>query len=69
LNLSREFLVSKFLPFKCNLYRYTELMWSAAVGFLFFSEIPASTTLIGAAVIIPSTLYVVWAENQKSKEQ
>ena len=49
-------------------FRYTELMWSAAVGFLVFSEIPAVSTLIGAAVIIPSTLYVVWAENQKSEE-
>ena len=49
-------------------FRYTELMWSAAVGFLVFGEIPAATTLIGAAVIIPSTLYVVWAENQKSEE-
>ena len=38
-----------------------------AVGALIFSEIPAVTTLIGAAVIIPSTLYVVWAENRKSQ--
>ena len=37
-------------------------------GWAFFAEIPAASTLIGAAVIIPSTLYVVWAENQKSKE-
>ena len=33
-----------------------------------FGEIPAATTLIGAAVIIPSTLYVVWAENRKNEE-
>jgi drug/metabolite transporter (DMT)-like permease len=50
-------------------FRYTELMWSAAVGWLFFAEVPAITTLLGAAVIIPSTLYVVWAENRKSKEK
>jgi len=50
-------------------FRYTELMFSAAVGALIFSEIPAVTTLIGAAVIIPSTLYVVWAENRKSREE
>ena len=50
-------------------FRYTELMWSAAVSALCFAEIPAASTLIGAAVIIPSTLYVVWAENQKSKEE
>jgi drug/metabolite transporter (DMT)-like permease len=47
-------------------FRYTELVWSAAVGFLVFGEIPALSTLVGAAVIIPSTLYVVWAENRKS---
>ena len=50
-------------------FSYTELMWSAAVGWLFFAEMPAITTLLGAAVIIPSTLYVVWAENRKSKEK
>jgi drug/metabolite transporter (DMT)-like permease len=46
-------------------FRYTELLWSAAVGAILFSEIPARTTLIGAMVIIPSTMYVVWAESRK----
>jgi|UniRef100_A0A7R9TDQ8 S-adenosylmethionine uptake transporter len=48
-------------------FRYTELMWSAAVGAWIFGEIPTMATLVGAAVIIPSTLYVVWAENEKTK--
>jgi len=48
-------------------FRYTELMWSAAVGALIFGEIPAVSTLVRTAVIIPSTLYVLWAENQKAK--
>lgn len=47
-------------------FRYTELMLSATVGFLLFGEVPASSTLLGALIIIPSTLYVVWKENQKS---
>jgi drug/metabolite transporter (DMT)-like permease len=38
------------------------------VGLLLFKEIPTVSTLLGAAIIIPSTLYVVWAENRKSKE-
>ena len=50
-------------------FRYTELMWSAAVGFVVFAEVPALATLMGAAIIIPSTLYVVWKENQKAKEE
>lgn len=50
-------------------FRYTELIWSAAVGFLIFGEVPAMTTLYGALIIIPSTLYVVWAENRKAKSE
>ena len=45
--------------------RYTELNLSATVGFLLFGEVPASSTLLGALIIVPSTLYVVWKENQK----
>ena len=47
-------------------FRYVELLWSAAIGALLFAEVPAASTLIGAAVIIPSTLYIVWAENNKA---
>ena len=49
-------------------FRYTELILSATVGFLLFGEVPASTTLFGALIIVPSTLYVVWKENQKSSD-
>ena len=45
-------------------FRYTELLWSALVGFLFFAEVPAVTTLLGALVIVPSTLFVVWQESK-----
>ena len=48
--------------------RYTELILSATVGFFLFGEVPASTTLFGALIIVPSTLYVVWKENQKSSD-
>jgi drug/metabolite transporter (DMT)-like permease len=43
-------------------FRYVELLLSAAAGFLFFNEIPTSGTLLGACIIIPSTLYVILAE-------
>jgi len=46
-------------------FRYVELMFSALLGFLVFAEIPAASTVIGAIVIIPSTLYVVYFEAKK----
>lgn len=39
-------------------YRYLELVLSAFVGFVVFSEIPAMATYIGTLIIVPCTLYV-----------
>lgn len=39
-------------------YRYLELFFSAAIGFIIFSETPNSTMIIGSLLIIPSTIYV-----------
>ena len=48
-------------------FRYAELIWSSALGAVLFAEFPTHSTLLGAAIIVPSTLYVVWAENQKGR--
>ena len=39
--------------------RYTEFIFQALAGFIFFSEIPGLNVLIGIFVLIPSTLYIV----------
>ena len=39
-------------------FDYTRLIYAAAVGFFFFSEVPTFATLIGGMVIIGSTLYI-----------
>ena len=39
-------------------FRYFELVVSIIFGFLFFQELPGWSTVIGAAIIIPSTLFV-----------
>ncbi len=39
-------------------YRYLELVLSAFVGFIVFSEVPAMATYIGTLIIVPCTLYV-----------
>lgn len=39
-------------------YRYLEVIFSAAFGFMIFAEIPSLYTYLGALIIIPSTLYI-----------
>lgn len=51
--------VSAIAPF-----RYIEFILSAVIGFLCFDEIPTWSTVAGACVIIPSTLYIVLTESK-----
>jgi S-adenosylmethionine uptake transporter len=46
-----------------------EFVLSAAVGFLWFSEIPGLNVIIGAVILIPSTLYIAYSENRKIKKK
>lgn len=39
-------------------FRYLEFCITAVLGFIFFSEIPGINVLIGAAILIPTTLYL-----------
>ncbi len=50
-------------------FRYFELVVSALTGFLFFTEIPTFATIIGSAIIIPSTLYIAQYERQRTKKE
>lgn len=47
--------------------RYTELLISAALGFVIFGEVPYTSTLLGAGLIIPSALFIARYELNKSK--
>ena len=44
-------------------FRYLELIFSVILGFAFFHEIPTIYTVIGALIIIPSTLYIAYRNN------
>lgn len=46
---------------------YTRLVFSAAVGFLLFSEVPTVWTLAGAGVVTASTLFITWREQQLAR--
>lgn len=47
--------------------RYTELVFSGLFGFALFQEIPATSTLIGATLIIPATLYIGYYETRQQR--
>ena len=56
--------LSALAPFK-----YIEFLLSAVMGFIFFAEVPGVNAIFGAAILIPSTLYLVYSENKKSKNK
>jgi drug/metabolite transporter (DMT)-like permease len=43
---------------------YTRLVFAAVAGFLLFSEVPGVWTLVGAAIVVVSTLYITWREQR-----
>jgi drug/metabolite transporter (DMT)-like permease len=46
---------------------YTRLVFTAAAGFLLFSEIPTVWTLAGAALVMASTLFITWREQHLAR--
>ena len=42
--------------------QYSQIIWAAVFGYVFFDEVPGTATWIGAAVIIAAGLYVVLRE-------
>lgn len=51
--------VSTIAPFA-----YSNLIWSVSIGYLAFTEVPDRLTLLGAAIIIGSALYVFQRERK-----
>ena len=45
-------------------FEYSALFWASLWGFVFFRDIPHSTTLIGAVPIIGAGLWMVWRERR-----
>lgn len=46
---------------------YTRLVFAAAAGFLLFREVPTVWTLAGAAIVVASTLFITWREQQLAR--
>ena len=43
-------------------FSYTAMLWSIAIGFFFFGEVPEAIVLIGAALVIAAGLFVIFRE-------
>jgi drug/metabolite transporter (DMT)-like permease len=43
-------------------YQYSMIVWSIALGWLVFSDVPDAFTLTGAAIIVGAGLYILWRE-------
>ncbi len=50
-------------------YRYLEFILSALAGYFIFNELPDKNIWIGAIIVIPATLFVVFSESIFNKTQ
>ncbi len=48
-------------------FEYSRLLFAAVVGMLFFAESPSFETLLGAALIVGSSLYIAVREARLGK--
>jgi len=47
-------------------YSYTSILWSVALGWMVFADVPTWSTLAGAALIVISGLYILHRELKRS---
>jgi drug/metabolite transporter (DMT)-like permease len=45
-------------------FDYTSMIWVTILGFAVFGEAPAGFVLLGAAIVVASSLFVIWRERQ-----
>ena len=48
-------------------FDFLKLVWAAALGYVFFAEVPTLYTWIGAAVIFASGFYIAWRESMLAR--
>ena len=41
---------------------YTQIVWMVALGFFVFGDVPTLTTIVGAAIVVASGLYILYRE-------
>ncbi len=49
-------------------FEFTYVVWAVVFGYLFWSEIPRTTTLVGLTILIGSSIYI-WARERNLQGQ
>ena len=49
-------------------FGYTGLLWASLFGYFIFAEVPDIWTIVGAAVVAASGLYIVHRERQRLRQ-
>lgn len=49
-------------------YQYTTILWAIILGYIFFGDIPSTSMLIGAGIIIAAGIYIFIREQQVAKD-
>ena len=49
-------------------FRYTSLLWSVALGYLVFAEVPDQWTLVGSTIVIAMGLFTLYREVVRSRQ-
>ena len=47
-------------------FQYGELIWAAAIGYIFWHEVPPANVWYGAVIVVASGLYVIWRERMRA---
>ncbi len=48
-------------------FQYTELIWAALFGWVFWDELPPANVWTGAAIVVMAGLYVIWRERVRAR--
>jgi len=48
-------------------YNYTQLVWLTVLGYVVFSSLPDSWTILGSLIVVGSGLYVFYLEGVRRK--
>ena len=50
-------------------FDYTSMIWALLLGYFLFGDFPDSLTLVGAAVVIASGVYIIYRETVRGVER
>jgi drug/metabolite transporter (DMT)-like permease len=48
-------------------FRFMQIIWSIAAGYILWRDVPDAFMLVGAALTIASGLYFVWRETRRAR--